>query len=435
MKKTNMSSSLQAAESIEMPSLHGKAEAAPEGSKEKHLSPEDGVSRKRSRGLLRVPSRTSSQRLQGSPTGTGMSGATAGDGRDSIGGTSKESKGSMMGRRRNGSASSNHSGVATGATNTPADTQPSSPASSRQKKKSGGLFSLLGCCGVPDDEPIPAHKLDKIPARPTTASRHTGTPSEQNQSKSQLAEKEPQGGPAHGQESFKAGNRASASSMQDQSTVGDKETESKQTTLVGGAGPVVTVDPPIAGSADHHDHMDQDLSRDGDGDVEMPDAGPVSAQKQPALEEQDHLTKLPPPPPPPGPPQTPVPTPAVPENSVSASPEQVPQKYLLPPIAPHMKGRKCLVLDLDETLVHSSFKVRYTDTRSSHHLTLPPPNEFPANPFADTSPGRLYHPRGNRGQLSQRLRNKAARCRSVHEASWRALRSCCLHGLRIQGKP
>mmetsp|Transcript_3045 Transcript_3045/g.4876 ORF Transcript_3045/g.4876 Transcript_3045/m.4876 type:complete len:239 (+) Transcript_3045:2136-2852(+) len=29
---------------------------------------------------------------------------------------------------------------------------------------------------------------------------------------------------------------------------------------------------------------------------------------------------------------------------------------LLPPIAPHMKGRKCLVLDLDETLVHSSFK-------------------------------------------------------------------------------
>lgn len=29
---------------------------------------------------------------------------------------------------------------------------------------------------------------------------------------------------------------------------------------------------------------------------------------------------------------------------------------LLPPIAPHHVGRKCLVLDLDETLVHSSFK-------------------------------------------------------------------------------
>ncbi len=29
---------------------------------------------------------------------------------------------------------------------------------------------------------------------------------------------------------------------------------------------------------------------------------------------------------------------------------------LLPPIQPHFVGRKCLVLDLDETLVHSSFK-------------------------------------------------------------------------------
>lgn len=32
-------------------------------------------------------------------------------------------------------------------------------------------------------------------------------------------------------------------------------------------------------------------------------------------------------------------------------------KPLLPPISPQHAGRKCLVLDLDETLVHSSFKV------------------------------------------------------------------------------
>lgn len=31
-------------------------------------------------------------------------------------------------------------------------------------------------------------------------------------------------------------------------------------------------------------------------------------------------------------------------------------QYLLPPLAPSQKGMKCLVLDLDETLVHSSFK-------------------------------------------------------------------------------
>ena len=46
------------------------------------------------------------------------------------------------------------------------------------------------------------------------------------------------------------------------------------------------------------------------------------------------------------------------ENSVVSTPEPV-QKWLLPPIKPEMKGRKCLVLDLDETLVHSSFKVGY----------------------------------------------------------------------------
>lgn len=33
------------------------------------------------------------------------------------------------------------------------------------------------------------------------------------------------------------------------------------------------------------------------------------------------------------------------------------KQWLLPPLKPEMQGKKCLVLDLDETLVHSSFKV------------------------------------------------------------------------------
>ncbi|EAW08255.1 putative general stress response phosphoprotein phosphatase Psr1/2 [Aspergillus clavatus NRRL 1] len=39
-----------------------------------------------------------------------------------------------------------------------------------------------------------------------------------------------------------------------------------------------------------------------------------------------------------------------------ATPERH-QQWLLPPPLPHLRDRKCLVLDLDETLVHSSFKV------------------------------------------------------------------------------
>jgi RNA polymerase II subunit A small phosphatase-like protein len=40
-----------------------------------------------------------------------------------------------------------------------------------------------------------------------------------------------------------------------------------------------------------------------------------------------------------------------------------PRPSLLPPIRPEFKGKKCLVLDLDETLVHSSFKVSNGDVK------------------------------------------------------------------------
>lgn len=43
-----------------------------------------------------------------------------------------------------------------------------------------------------------------------------------------------------------------------------------------------------------------------------------------------------------------------PKKTVSHQPEH--QKYLLRPLSPESANKKCLVLDLDETLVHSSFK-------------------------------------------------------------------------------
>ena len=55
----------------------------------------------------------------------------------------------------------------------------------------------------------------------------------------------------------------------------------------------------------------------------------------------------------------PPPVPQIPTTEDDAEVESIDQKqqWLLPPIAPRFKGKKCLVLDLDETLVHSSFKV------------------------------------------------------------------------------
>jgi hypothetical protein len=43
-------------------------------------------------------------------------------------------------------------------------------------------------------------------------------------------------------------------------------------------------------------------------------------------------------------------------GSVELNDRQTSADSMLPPLAPEDKGKKCLVLDLDETLVHSSFK-------------------------------------------------------------------------------
>lgn len=55
--------------------------------------------------------------------------------------------------------------------------------------------------------------------------------------------------------------------------------------------------------------------------------------------------------PPPPPPQVP------PGKQIQIATPERPSQWLLPPPLPHLRNRKCLVLDLDETLVHSSFKV------------------------------------------------------------------------------
>ncbi|KAL4763409.1 putative general stress response phosphoprotein phosphatase Psr1/2 [Aspergillus foveolatus] len=69
----------------------------------------------------------------------------------------------------------------------------------------------------------------------------------------------------------------------------------------------------------------------------------VTEVEQKQLPRDDEAVRLPPPPP----------LGKQPETSV----QERAQQWLLPPALPHLRDRKCLVLDLDETLVHSSFKV------------------------------------------------------------------------------
>ncbi|KAH8906042.1 NIF-domain-containing protein [Coniochaeta sp. PMI_546] len=338
--------------------IDGKPQAIAESSKEKDLlTPEKTSSSKKEKGqnLLPVPSRSSSQRIQPSPT-SGLSGATASE-RDSISGQSKGSKGRP--------------------TNTPGNSLPSSPAAAtHSKKKKGGLLALFSCCGVPDhangldateDHP---HKVEKLAPRPTTASRRTLTPQDQTSgSKTQLYEKETQQQPAQiSPDHSKTDKRESGTSSHDHSTVGDRDAESKQTTLVGNStAPTVTVEPPNVASSETAEPVTTTVIEaeepqsdvDAEGDVPMPDAETPAKHTttQSATGNADQpYTSLPPPPP--------GPVPAVPNPPTSHLNEAMPvfaadqpQKFLLPPQAAEFKGKKCLVLDLDETLVHSSFKI------------------------------------------------------------------------------
>lgn len=273
----------------------------------------------------------------------------------------------MLGRRRNGSASTHRSAAATNPTNSPGSSQPNSPAAAPQRRKKGGLLALLGCCGVPDnanspdggDDPLP-HKVDKIPPRPLTSSRRTATPSEQTSgSKSQLYEKEKDSQVQSGQpvqETPKSGKRASQSTAADQTGAGEPETESKRNALGVAPGPSITVDSPLLDNHDIELPTEESVdSKDEDGDSEMPDGEPVALQQVkpdvPAAEDGYPKT-VPPPPPPPITNEERI----TPEEQVVVK-DEAEQKFLLPPIEPRFKGRKCLVLDLDETLVHSSFKI------------------------------------------------------------------------------
>ncbi|KZF22053.1 NIF-domain-containing protein [Xylona heveae TC161] len=140
----------------------------------------------------------------------------------------------------------------------------------------------------------------------------------------------------------------------------------------------VAVEEPIAEASEEerHDMAISDRTPKQarrDSDIEMTDAPPVAAAEAPHIPphapptddlpgKQSVQAPLPPPPtvdlppPPPLADRSGLPVPFI-ADAQSGDRLQDKQKWLLPPILPEHKGRKCLVLDLDETLVHSSFKI------------------------------------------------------------------------------
>lgn len=344
------------------PTTQGTQQPTQEKPKEKDLlAPEDS---RKGQGSLPVPSRSSSQRNQSSPTSTGLSGATVNESRNSIGGRSKESKSSILGRHRNGSVSSRRSGNVTGPTTTPGNTQPNSPTNPPPKKKKGGLLSIFGCCGVPDNaqnlegQEEGVHKLDQLPARPTTAKSRQPTPQKGEQpssSRTQLQEKQPQ--PEQPMttttSSDQKGKRVSGTATGDDAGSATQDATARQAASTSVVAPTITVEGSNGAKPESASAAAEVAHKDDDGDETMPDAA-VSDETGQKSTDDPKGQALPPPI---------SATPSVPPAPVTEDAEsltQEPQKWLLPPLAPELKGKKCLVLDLDETLVHSSFKVSGT---------------------------------------------------------------------------
>ena len=118
--------------------------------------------------------------------------------------------------------------------------------------------------------------------------------------------------------------------------------------------------PTVPNQDDNHDHGTATEEK-RDSDVEMTEASPVLPVADDSVggigsREAETTQPLPPPPP-----RTDTHIQGHDRNvSNSSNLPNEQQKWLLPPIRAEFKGKKCLVLDLDETLVHSSFKVMYS---------------------------------------------------------------------------
>lgn len=251
---------------------------------------------------------------------------------------------------------------------TPSTPEMSGPPKPQQKRSK--LLSFLACCGSTDVTDVDGEDVQpakKTAMRPTSSNRlstpdkaeaqagdsstaESRDPAYINDEKAPLAPSADQARPPDGDQIH------APADAQDEGTAA--ATSSAQPEL-----------PPVS-SKDHEgaavaangsiSELQMDGARQTDEQPAAPDGStgtdptapiPVSDAADKLSREEEGIQTpavLPPPPPPP-------PPPAAPE--IPRQLEAGEQEWLLPPPLPHLQNRKCLVLDLDETLVHSSFKV------------------------------------------------------------------------------
>ncbi|OCK82980.1 NIF-domain-containing protein [Lepidopterella palustris CBS 459.81] len=377
----------------------------------------EGEPRKK-RSLLNIPRSSSKSNDDSTPTGTGLSGATVADSSESIG---RGSKRSLTGKRRAGSTASSKNSQQRPATSEKAvqpvpavENNEGSTQSQGKKKGRGGFLSFLNCCSVPKDgnlvdqeeetenskktnklrsgrstQPTPLKKQDASAAESSTAD--SKEPMDEKSGEAVYSgDKLDNDRPIHGDATmdkpapevpsntpkFVTRTSSSRKKSMDQ-PLPPLPNQPGRLDTTSGASPQVTVQAPTPVVTQEEEQIIHDRTPEQeqrDTDIEMTDAPPslplstndthMAGEEDAAqsIQRESAPTKVDLPPPPPlaeRQDQTRHSTGAASqsqETSLALTPAEA-QKWLLPPIRPEFKGKKCLVLDLDETLVHSSFKI------------------------------------------------------------------------------
>ncbi|KAJ5911779.1 uncharacterized protein N7473_001082 [Penicillium subrubescens] len=230
-----------------------------------------------------------------------------------------------------------------------------------QEKKSSKLFAFLSCCSSPDvdgdDSTVPPKKTSKQP--PMSNRLPTPDKAEAHNGDSSTAESRD---PAY------FGDEKAVAVTADHPQLQEEELNAQVSPDTRGEGASAAASKPDVLPASSNEHENTTVAANGvvpesNNDLAKSDeqtaatesvtttgtTTPPAASEGETRSHQEEVVQapvvLPPPPPPPAP------------EPMTASEGGEQQQWLLPPALPHLSNRKCLVLDLDETLVHSSFKV------------------------------------------------------------------------------